>query len=218
MTVEGINAWFTPIHYYVYLGTLFAILVVFYQWKWARICKKNIRVLVVHPDGSSHFELCSKGSGSCIEIKDPKSNTTRLWAMSELATIVVPYPGVDFLPKFLQQQIRMTIVNELDWEPMINRNKSSGIIASPAVLGNLMNEKITEAVITVNKEMMDSLTGLVHRLDKTITPQMFYTGVGAVLIGLGFVVYLLLSMVDQGAGLTELAKDLAAIKGSLGLK
>ncbi|KKL24514.1 hypothetical protein LCGC14_2414530, partial [marine sediment metagenome] len=174
MTVEGINAWFTPFHYFVYLGTLFTVMVAFYQWRWARICQKNLRVLVVHSDGSSHFVLCPK-TGSSVTIKDPNSNTTRMWVISELATIVVPYPGVDFLPQWLQKQIRMTIVNELDWEPMINRDKSLGIIGSPAVLGNLMTERITEAVITVNEKLMDSLSGLVHRLDKTITPQMFYT-------------------------------------------
>lgn len=229
MTPEAINAWFTPQMYILYLGALFVGMITYYQWKWAKVCKRSILVLVQKCDGHGDFELAPQSGGS-VSIRNHDSNTTRLWPINELATIDVPYPGVGFIPAFLQKQIRMVIVSEVDWEPITNRSPSiqntaspdviavlnevvdkvkeekvatfltkyiSGLksastkemIASPAVLGNLMHEKITEAVITVNKEMLDSISSLTRRLGKMVSPTMFYIGIGLVIIIGAFAVY-----------------------------
>ena len=148
ITPEAVNAYFTPLDYILYLFAVFVIMVVAYQWKWTQTSKKNVLVLVVHSDGSSHYELAKK-KGASVELKDIEKKTTKLWPINKLSTIDVLYPGVGFVPAFLQKQIRMTIVDEDDWEPLVNRDPDRKMIASPAVLGNLMNEKITEAVITV---------------------------------------------------------------------
>lgn len=251
---EAVSAWFTPFHYFVYLGTLFVGMVVYYQWKWSRICKKNIQVLVVQQGGGGEFQLAQKAGGE-VSINNPNTNSVRTWPVNELATIDVLYPGVGFIPAFLQKTIRMAIVHEGDWEPLLNRsphmlkvaspdlvtalediakqsddsvNKAitkilDGVqtsptremIASPAVLGNLMHEKITEAVITVNKEMIDSIAMLTRRLSKLINPMVVYVGLGLVLILLVFSIY---QGMQPAVSQQEMIDELNLIKQALGIK
>lgn len=116
-----------------FLGIPFIIAVFIMQWQWARTCSKNIRVLVAQKSGGGKFELAPKDGGS-ITIKNPVDGTTRVWPVNELATIDVLYPGVGFVPAFMQKTIRMAIVNEGDWEPMLNRSPHRKNIASPDVV------------------------------------------------------------------------------------
>jgi len=206
ITPEAVNAYFTPLDYFLYLFAVFALMVVYYQWRWARTSRQNILVLVVHSDGSSHHELVKK-EGASVSLKNPETGATKLWPINKLSTIDVLYPGVGFIPEFLQKQIRMTIVDEDDWEPLINRDPDRKLISSPAVLGNLMNEKITEAVITVNKEMLDSISGLMKRLNKLVNPTVVYIGLGLVLILMAVSLYMIIPV----------AESLEAIKSALGV-
>jgi hypothetical protein len=109
-------------------------MVVYYQWKWAKICKNNIQILVAQQGGGGSFELAPKEGGS-VSLK--QGETTRTWMMNELATIDVLYPGIGFIPSFMQKTIRMAIVNEGDWEPMLNRSPHRENIASPDVVAFL---------------------------------------------------------------------------------
>lgn len=218
--------WFSPFAYIVYLGLPFVLMIAYYEWKWAKVCKENIQVLIAQQGGGGEFRLAPKVGGE-VSITNPNNNTIRTWPINELSTIDVLYPGVGFIPAFLQKTIRLAIVNEGDWEPMLNRsphrdliaspdivsflqsiadnnpdtslateinNKIAKIatgptremIASPAVLGNLLHEKITEVVMTVNKEIIDTLSGLVRKLDRIVSPTMFYICIGIVIIGLIF--------------------------------
>ena len=248
--------WFQPWHYFLYLFVIFVGMVVFYQWRWAKTCKENIQVLVAQTGGGGDFRLAPKSSGGVISLTNPDSNTIRTWPINELATIEVPYPGVGFVPNFLQKTIRLAIVNEGDWEPMLNRSPhkdkiaspdivafllelaegmdekdakkaeieklvksiSTGptreMIASPAVLGNLINEKITEALITVNKEIFDKVAGFMNRLDKLVNPMIVYIGLGLALIGIAFIIYQQANISDSA----EVLNKLDAIEKALGLK
>ena len=210
MSVDAVNAYFTPLDYAMYLGAIFVGMVVYYMWRWSKTCRENVLVLVQKADGHGAFELAAQAGGS-VSLKNPGSNTTRMWPINELATIDVPYPGVGFVPQFLQKTIRMVIVSETDWEPLTNRSPNKDIIASPAVLGNLMHEKITEAVITVNKEMMESISGLVKRLNNLVNPMVVY-------IGLGLAVVLMLYMTFQVVpAVGEITDKLNAISNALGV-
>lgn len=209
ITPEAVNAYFTPLDYFLYLFLVFALMVVYYQWRWTSTARQNILVLVVHSDGSSRQVLVKK-EGASVSLTNPKTKTTQLWPINKLSTIDVLYPGVGFIPEFLQKQIRMTIVDEDDWEPLINRDPDRKLIASPAVLGNLMNEKVTEAVITVNKEMMDSIAGLVKRMNKLVNPIVVYIGLGLNLCLLAFLLYALMP-------LAELPEAIEGIKNALGI-
>lgn len=123
--------WFDTFHIAMYLLIVFVSMVVYYQWKWAQICKKNIQILVAQQGGGGSFELAPKDGGS-VTLR--QGDNTRTWAINELATIDVLYPGVGFVPAFLQKTIRMAIVNEGDWEPMLNRSPHRENIASPDVV------------------------------------------------------------------------------------
>lgn len=256
MTPETINAWFTPFHYFVYLGTIFIVMVVYYMWKWAKTCKMNIQILVVQQGGGGDFQLAPKAGGS-VSIKNPHTNSTRTWPVNELTTIDVLYPGVGFVPAFLQKTIRLAIVHEGDWEPLLNRsphlrkvaspdmvmaleNIAEGaqtatkaqitellkgvstsptreMIASPAVLGNLMQERISEIVATVAKDVFDPLREVLKKLGKPLNPTIVYIVLGLTTI---LVVYLVF-MVNALKGVEDLSglmSDIALIKQSLGVQ
>jgi len=51
-----------------------------------------------------------------------------------LSTIDILYPGVGFVPKFLQKQIKMLILDEENWEPLINRGGYREKVASPDII------------------------------------------------------------------------------------
>jgi hypothetical protein len=85
------------------------------------------------------------------------------------------------------------------------------MIASPAVLGNLMHEKITEAVITVNKEVVDSISNLVNKFKSMVNPYVVYIGLGIIIVLSAYVVY-------QTASITELKEGLELIRQSLGIQ
>ena len=211
VTPEVVNAYFTPLDYILYLFAILVLMIVYYQWRWASTCKNKVLVLVVHSDGSSHTVLVDK-QGASVTLTNPKTGSDKLWPINKLATIDVLYPGVGFVPEFLQKQIRMTIVDEDDWEPLINRSPNREMIASPAVLGNLMHEKVTEAVITVNKEMLDSISGLMKRLNKLVNPLVVYIGLGLCLIISLVTLYTVMPITEQ-FGNIELIKIALGITG-----
>ena len=254
MTVEA--TYFQPWHIGLYLFVVFVIMVVYYQWRWAKTCNNNIQVLVAQSGGGGAFFLAPKVGGE-VSIKNPSNDTVRLWPINELATIEIPYPGVGFVPAFIQKKIRLVIVNEGDWEPMLNRSRhgekvaspdvikyleeitngkdddiskqirtfasklstspTREMIASPAVLGNLVHEKITEAVITVNKEMLDQVAGLMRRLNKVLSPLMFFIGIGVVIGILVFIAYQIIPVLSSIGELGEVSDKLDAIMKALGV-
>jgi len=117
----------------LFLGVPFLIGIFVLQWKWAKTCNENIRVLVAQQSGGGAWLLAPKDGGS-VTITNPKDDSVRTWPVNELATIDILYPGVGFVPAFMQKTIRMAIVNEGDWEPMLNRSPHREKIASPDVV------------------------------------------------------------------------------------
>lgn len=120
----------------LFLGVPFVFLVAYLQYKWAKVCRDNIRVLVVQSSGGGRWDLAPKQGGE-VTIINPETNDARTWPVNELATIDVLYPGVGFLPEWMQKTIRLAIVNEGDWEPMLNRSPHRRKIASPDVMAYL---------------------------------------------------------------------------------
>ncbi|MBU2249375.1 MAG: hypothetical protein KKD77_21685 [Gammaproteobacteria bacterium] len=244
MTGEELAAnYFGPMNWALYILAMLVIMVLYYQWTWAKTRKHNVLLLVARADGHGDFML-AKQTGGCVALKNPNTSTTRVWPISELATVDVPYPGVGFVPAFLQKTIRLVVVDEKDWEPLLNRSPhlpmtaspdvqsrlteiaaliseekikrllldftgdlsatpTREMIASPAVLGNLIMEKVTEAVITVNKEVLDNLAAFAKRIGRVLTPQTFYVGIGAVLIGIVFIAYYLMPLVETVDKMSE---------------
>lgn len=242
----------------LYLGVPFVLMIFFFQWKWARDCKNNIRVLVAQQGGGGAFLMAPKTGGE-VSIRSTITGTIRTWPINELATIDVLYPGVGWVPAFLQKTIRLAIVNEGDWEPLLNRSphmtkvaspdiikaleilkESEGLvgtvkssisdllngirtsptremIASPAVLGNLLQEKVTETVTRVTKEMMDSLSGLMKKLNKLVNPWVVYIGLGLNLILLAFIILKVLPALEGMAQMNDIYNSMQAIKTALGV-
>ena len=210
MSAEAVNAYFTPLDYFMYLGAILVVLITYYQWRWWKDCKDNVMLMIVHADGSTDQELVPK-DGSSVTLQNPKTGTTKMWPINKLAGVEMNYPSTGFVPKILQKKIKLVIVDEEDWEPLINRDPNQEMVASPAMLGNLMNEKITEAVIRVNKEMMDSLSQLTKKLNRMVTPAQFFIGIGLIAIGVVALIFLVVPNIG------DLAEGIEQIKTALGV-
>ncbi len=236
----------------LFLGVPFILLIFIFQWKWSNDCQKYIRVLVVQQAGGGMFKMAPKASNA-ISIKNPLTGAVKMWPISDLATIEVPYPGVGFIPGFLQKTIRMAIVSEGDWEPLLNRSAhlrkvaspdvievltellkhekipddmrstleallegisispTREMIASPAVLGNLIHEKISELAMTVAKDVLNPLNDAIRRLGDKVSPTITYIGLALIIIMLGYLVF-------QNQELQKLADDINLIKQSIGVR
>lgn len=250
---ELVSQWFTPFHYFVYLGTLFVLLVTFYQWKWTRTAKNSILVLVAQQGGGGNFSLAPKTGGS-VSIKNPDTGLTRTWPVNELSTIDVLYPGVGFVPAFMQKTIRMAIVSEGDWEPLLNRSShklkvaspdmvkalteiasnasvptqraltklldgvatapTREMIASPAVLGNLMEEKVSQLAVTVAKDIVNPLQEAIKKMGQRVNPNIVYIGLGLILGMLGFSLIQGLPALES---ISAMVADIAKIQQALGI-
>ena len=116
-----------------YLGVPFVIMVFYFQWRWAKTCDNNIRVLIAEKGGGARWMLAPKEGGK-VTIHNTDTDEDRVWPVNELATIDVLYPGVGFVPAFMQKSIRLAILNEGDWEPLLNRSPHRQKIASPDVV------------------------------------------------------------------------------------
>lgn len=151
----------------LFLGVPFLILIFVMQYKWAKTCEANIRVLVAHKSGAGSFQFAPKDGGS-ISITNPTDGTIRVWAVNELATIDVPYPGVGFLPKWMQKSIRLAVVNEGDWEPMLNRSPHRENIASPDIAMYLksLSERIK------NEDVKEEISGILSKISTSPTREM----------------------------------------------
>jgi len=200
-----------------------------------------------------NFFLAPKSGGE-ISIRNPHSNTTRTWPVNELATIDVLYPSVGFVPEFLQKTIRMAIVHEGDWEPLLNRSPhllkvaspdmvmalekirdstegttkkkieellknvntspTREMIASPAVLGNLLHERVSELAVTVARDIINPLQEVIKKLGARINPTIVYIGLGLIA---GLLVYLIFQVAAL-EGMESLAEDVNLIKQALGVQ
>lgn len=242
-------AYFTPFHYVIYLLIILSGTILYYQWAWTKKVDHYVKVLVVKIDGSTDTEYAPK-SGNYVALKVPESNTTRLWPINKLSAIETLYPGDGLVPLALQKKIKTVIVDDEDWEPLLNRGSYSScvaspdvvrtlrnladshpavareleefadtlttaptreMVASPAVLGNVMAEKVSEMAVRVSQDALDKLEGLRRKLDKIPSSTAVYVGLG-VLVVLGVVGFIL--AVTQ---ILPALKDIVVIKAALGV-
>lgn len=250
--VAQIEIWTSPPLLLIYCILVLVMMTYYYQWKWAKKCDEEVRLFIVKSDGSTDTQYAPK-AGNYVALKAPNNDTVRMWPIVKLSAIETLYPGDGFIPKFLQKRIRTVILDNDDWEPMLNRGSYSQnvaspdvverlravatehpevadelsgmldsistastreMIASPALLGNLMHEKITEAVITVNKEMLDSMTKLMSGFKRILSPSTFYIGIGLVVIAVVFVIYQVMPLAEDIAAIAE---RLDAVAKNLGV-
>ncbi len=141
----------------LFLGLPLFPMIFFFQWQWAKTCRTKIRVLVAEKGGGGRWEYANK-DGGFIEIKT-HDGESRMWPVNELATIDVPYPGVGWVPLFLQKQIRLAFVNEGDMEPLLNRSPHRNKIASPDVM-DYIRQNMVDAEGNLSDEVKHYLDGL----------------------------------------------------------
>jgi len=80
------------------------------------------------------------------------------------------------LPNDEDSELLSTFCSELKTAP------TREMVASPALLGNIMHEKVSELVTTITKEAFEKLEGIVRRLDQFPKAQVLYLLIGIVAI------------------------------------
>lgn len=252
-TAAGTSNYLSPVNELMYLVIIVALVMGIYMWKWSKTCRTKVRVLVVKGDGHGSYEFAPQEGGS-VSLKNPSSGSIRVWPINELCAIDVPYPGDGLVPGFLQKTIRMVVVDEKDWEPLINRGpykewvaspdviqalkvlaatyvdlepdimsivdklspaSTREMIASPAVLGNIVHEKVTETVLTVTERMTNQVESLMRRLGSMLNPTVVYIGLGVLAVML---VYVLVQVIPLAGKIKEMAAAVEAIKTGIGAK
>jgi len=88
------------------------------------------------------------------------------------------------------------------------------MVASPAVLGNIMKEKVSELAVTISRETFDRLEGVTRKLDKIANPLVLYIGLGAIAV---IMIVFLVNVMPALSALSSLGADLNAIKQALGV-
>jgi len=231
MTGAEVSAmYFSPFHVIIYMLIVLAVTMAYLLWKWSRHCDRKVKVLVVKTDGDTDTQYAPKSEGGFVALKAPGTNTTRLWPINKLSAIEMLYPGDGFIPRFLQKKIKTVIVDEEDWEPLLNRGSYSQMVASPdvvkelraiaegnpkvkerlnqfasnlttaptremvaspAVLGNVIKEKASELAVTISKDTIDELRSIIRRLDQgLLKPMVLYGALVVLAIGLAYCVFL----------------------------
>ena len=117
----------------IYLGGGFMIMIFFLQYKWAKTTTKKIRTLTALKSGGGQWGYANKEGGS-ITLYNKELDETKVWAVNELATIEIEYPGIGFIPSWMQKSIRLVLLNEGDTEPILNRAVHRNMVASPDVI------------------------------------------------------------------------------------
>lgn len=213
ITPEQVNAWFTPFHFFVYLGIIFVIMICWLQMRWDKESRTNILVLLQKAKGDGDYYLVPIDDNK-VNLVNKNTGESKLWGINELSTITVPYPAIGFLPRFLLKQIKLVVLSDETWEPITNRSREGKtLVMTPKFIGNLVNEQITKALAMVNQEMLDFIKGI----GKILNPTHFYVYAG---ISIGLLVWNLM-LVSKLGNLTETVGELQAIvnvlKAGLGL-
>jgi len=90
------------------------------------------------------------------------------------------------------------------------------MVASPAVLGNIAKEKVSELAVTVAKDIMSPLQEAIKKLGKQLNPTIVYIGLGLIAILLVYTIFQLNTIAESDV--MQLADDVAKIKGALGVQ
>lgn len=117
----------------LFLGIPMILSIFFLQYKWAKKADKNIRTLTALKSGGGEWGYAAKEGGQ-VTLYDKETDTHKTWLVNELTTIEIDYPGVGFVPSWMQKKIRLALLNEGDAEPLLNRSIHRDNIASPDVI------------------------------------------------------------------------------------
>jgi|TARA_Y100000310_G_scaffold76443_1_gene72922 hypothetical protein len=212
MEVQQIPVWLSVPAQLFYLLTMIVGVIVFWQWKWTRFCENNTLVWMRSAQGGiRRFAIPKIGNSIDIKTTDKDGNVIgKVFPITEINTILVPYPGIGLVPTFLQKQIQLTILDEENWEPALNFNKNHKAIASPTFLHNLINEKITGFLINFTQEVENKL----RLLSNILNPTHYYIISG---ITLATVAFLVSKIIALETALATTNEGINLLKTGLGL-
>ena len=106
------------------------------------------------------------------------------------------------LPNGRERTLLLTLTDTLKTAP------TREMVASPAVLGNIAKEKVSELAVTVAKDIMNPLQEAIKKLGRQINPTILYIGLGLLLILCAYLAF----------QVGNLAGAIDAIKQSLGVQ
>jgi len=104
----------------------------------------------------------------------------------------------------------------LDMADELKTAPTREMVASPAVLGNIAKEKVSELAVTVAKDIMNPLQDAIKKLGRQLNPTVVYVGLALILLLLGYVIYQLVNI--SGMDVAKIADDVAKIRNALGVQ
>lgn len=131
MTGEEIQVnWFSTFHLIMYCVLIFITMVVYYKIKWKRLCENNVKVLVKRGDGGTD-KFFAPTQGNFVSITQKSTGITRLWPINQLCFVRIEYPDGGMVPWFMRESINLAILNEEDYEPVLNNSAYTQGVISP---------------------------------------------------------------------------------------
>jgi hypothetical protein len=88
------------------------------------------------------------------------------------------------------------------------------MVASPAVLGNIMKEKVSELAVTISRETFDKMEGFSRKFDKLPNPLILYIGLGVTVALSAVALFITWS---SSSNMDEMIMIMRSIKQALGI-
>ncbi len=133
--------------------------------------------------------------------KENLDGTTSMWAVDDSCITPTKYPVTTFpMFGFLQHDIGLIELSEVNWEPIFSTKHDRGeIVASPRYLGTIFNERVSAAVVSLGKDVVEKL----NKIASGIQPLHFWIAQIVLAAGLIFIIFQMLTL-DLSAVATKL--------------
>lgn len=189
------------------IGLLFICFFIFYRLhKLSEICDKNLLVLLWHSAGDGEFFLAPKEENSVsLPCKD---SGTKTWIISDLNTITVSYP-IGSGMRLLKRDIQLVILDDYSWMPLVNRSRGEIPVPSPKLLGTIINEKITAAIVALGQD----ITKVLNKAGGSISLMTFLLGIIALAAGIIYDISLARPISEQLTTVISKLDTLVALLG-----
>jgi hypothetical protein len=104
------------------------------------------------------YKLVSKDETSTHVELPNADGTTSMWPIDRTCIRTTSYP-IGFVPDYLKREIDVLELDAETWEPVFSSKHASGeVVASPRLLGIIFGEKVSQAVVSLGKEITDKLS------------------------------------------------------------
>lgn len=195
------------------IASLITCFFLFYQRaKWQKIADNNVQLLVIPKAGKRRFLLGRVEGGIVVVEKNEKKNIPgKEYPIDEIATYEAPFPP-EFPIAFMRTNIKEMAVYAWNWEPI--SNPTDNPLMSPDLLYNFEHEKFSALFLATSQIMADYEEKLQKALSRSINPNIVYALLGLIVVGVGYLAYTFMPLLEQ---LQNMIDDINALAKAFGV-